>query len=129
MLNAPHNELIEVWVRNVHACCSVPPPPVTKHSLTYVFSGHYGHRCERQLPAEISNQINQQLQCSGIGHYDSSAKDLPHPIRNPLVRTNVLITVRTEHGLIRFASIYLDQISSHYIAKLWSCGTCTKFNG
>jgi hypothetical protein len=87
-----------VLVQNVHACCSVPPPLVTKHSLTYVFSGHYGHRYEQQLPAEISNQINQQLQYFGIGHYNSNAKDLPHPIRNPFVIINGLITARTEHG-------------------------------
>ena len=87
--NASHNESIEIWAQNVHACCAVPPPPVTKHSLTYVFSGHYGHRCEQQLPAEISNRINQQLQCSGIGHYDNNAKDLPHPIKKPLVRIDI----------------------------------------
>jgi hypothetical protein len=99
MLNTLTHKSIEAWIQDVNACCSIPPPPVTKHSLTYDFSGHYGHKCEQKLPHEISNQINQQLQ-SSIGHHDNSAKALPHPIRNPLVRSKVSITARIQTNLI-----------------------------
>ena len=88
LLRSPQS--IEAWIRDVHANCSIPPPPVTEHSLTYIFSGHYGHQWKQELPQNISSQINRSLQCSIGRHNATSMRDLPHPITNPLVRIDIV---------------------------------------